>query len=86
MVDRRLIFQAVLNLVTNAVKFTPPGGTVTLSLVSTDRGGAEIRVSDTGIGIAPEDLSRVLIPFEQVESALIRKNSGTGLAFLTPRS
>jgi signal transduction histidine kinase len=79
MVDRRLIFQAVLNLVTNAVKFTPPGETVTLSLVSTDRGGAEIRVSDTGIGIAPEDLSRVLIPFEQVESALIRKNSGTGL-------
>jgi signal transduction histidine kinase len=39
----------------------------------------EIRVSDTGIGIAPENLTRVLIPFEQVESSLARKNSGTGL-------
>jgi len=79
LVDRRLIFQAVLNLVTNAVKFTPPGGSVTLSLLATQTYGAEIRVTDTGIGIAPEDLSRVLIPFEQVESALVRKNSGTGL-------
>ena len=79
LVDRRLIFQAILNLVTNGIKFTPPGGTVSLSLSSSEADGVEIRVSDTGIGIAPENLTRVLIPFEQVESSLARKNSGTGL-------
>jgi signal transduction histidine kinase len=79
LVDRRLIFQAILNLVSNAIKFTLSGGTVTLSLTSSEADGAEIRVSDTGIGIAPEDLTRVLIPFEQVESSLSRKNGGSGL-------
>ncbi len=79
LVDRRLIFQAILNLVTNAIKFTLPGGTVTLSLTASERDGAVLKVCDTGIGIAREDLERVLIPFEQVESSLSRKNGGTGL-------
>ncbi len=78
-VDRRLFFQAVLNLVTNAIKFTPLGGTVTLSLTTSQNNGVEIQVRDTGIGIAPDDLGRVLIPFEQVESAHSRRNGGTGL-------
>jgi len=79
LVDRRLIFQAILNLVSNAIKFTLPGGTVTLGMTSSVAEGAKIQVSDTGIGIAPEDLTRVLIPFEQVESSLSRKNGGSGL-------
>jgi len=79
LVDRRLIFQATLNLVNNAIKFTPRGGTVFLSLSSSELDGVEIRVRDTGIGIAPDDLERVLIPFEQVETSLARKNGGTGL-------
>ena len=79
LVDRRLIFQAILNLVSNAIKFTPPGGAVSIGLTSTKREGAVIHVSDTGIGIAPEDLERILIPFDQVESSLSRKNGGTGL-------
>ena len=79
LVDRQLIFQAILNLVSNAIKFTPPDGVVTLSLTSSERDGIEIRVRDTGIGIAEDDLERVLIPFEQVESSLARKNGGTGL-------
>ena len=77
--DRRLMFQAVLNLVANAVKFTPPGGTVDLRFVLTKEGGVEIVVHDTGIGIAPENIERVFVPFEQVESSLARKNGGTGL-------
>ena len=77
--DRRLLFQAVLNLVANAVKFTPPGGTVELRLALTKGCGVEIVVRDTGIGIAPENIERVFVPFEQVESSLARKNGGTGL-------
>ena len=79
LVDRQLIFQAILNLVSNGIKFTPPGGAVTLSLTASQRDGVEIRVRDTGIGIAADDLERVLIPFEQVELSLARKNGGTGL-------
>jgi signal transduction histidine kinase len=79
LVDRRLIFQAILNLVSNAIKFTPSGGTVALSLTSSEQDGVNIEVRDSGIGIAAKDLERVLIPFEQVETSLSRKNSGTGL-------
>jgi len=79
LVDRRLIFQAVLNVVVNSVKFTPAGGTVVLALASSESDGVKIEVRDTGIGIAPEDLKRVLIPFEQVETSFARKNGGAGL-------
>jgi signal transduction histidine kinase len=79
LVDRRLIFQAILNLTSNAIKFTPFGGTVVLSLASSEQDGMTIQVRDTGIGIAAKDLDRVLIPFEQVESSLARKSGGTGL-------
>jgi two-component system, cell cycle sensor histidine kinase PleC len=79
LVDRRLIFQAILNLVTNAIKYTPSGGTVTLSLAVSELDGVKILVSDTGIGISAENLERVIIPFEQVETSLSRKQGGTGL-------
>ena len=48
-------------------------------MTASEQYGVEIRVRDTGIGIAPEDLERVLIPFEQVETSFSRKNGGTGL-------
>ncbi|MDE2184111.1 MAG: HAMP domain-containing histidine kinase [Alphaproteobacteria bacterium] len=79
LVDRRLIFQAVLNLVSNAIKFTPAGGSVELSLGYSHQEGVLIYVRDTGIGIAPEDIERVLAPFEQVESSFSRRQGGTGL-------
>jgi signal transduction histidine kinase len=79
LVDRRLIFQAILNLVTNAIKYTPSGGTVTLSLAVSELDGVKILVRDTGIGISAENLERVIIPFEQVETSLSRKQGGTGL-------
>jgi signal transduction histidine kinase len=78
-VDPRLMRQVALNLVSNAVKFTPAGGLVTISLRISPASGFTLSVKDTGIGIAAKDIDRVLRPFEQVESALSRRHGGTGL-------
>jgi signal transduction histidine kinase len=77
--DERRFTQVLLNLLSNAVKFTPPGGTITLASAGDAGGGVVVRVEDTGIGIAPENISRVLAPFEQVESGNTRRYDGTGL-------
>jgi signal transduction histidine kinase len=77
--DERLLRQLILNLVSNAVKFTPPNGQVRVRLSADERSGILIEVSDTGIGIPLEHLDRVLRPFEQVERALSRRHGGTGL-------
>jgi signal transduction histidine kinase len=78
-IDERLIRQVVLNLLTNAIKFTETGGLVTLNVASSEEAGIVISVTDTGIGIAPEDIARVIRPFEQVETVLSRTHGGTGL-------
>jgi two-component system cell cycle sensor histidine kinase PleC len=78
-VDPRLFRQVALNLVSNAVKFTPSGGRVTIAMNITQANGVLLTVKDTGIGIAAKDIDRVLRPFEQVESALSRRHGGTGL-------
>lgn len=77
--EERAIKQIVTNLLTNAIKFTPEGGTVTLEAKIDGFGRMAIVISDTGIGIAPEDICIALAPFGQIESALSRKNQGTGL-------
>ena len=77
--DERLIRQVALNLISNAMKFTPPGGRIVVSAHVSFRDGARFQVKDTGIGIAKENLDRVLRPFEQVESAHARTHGGTGL-------
>ena len=77
--DERLLFQLVLNLVSNAVKFTREGGEVRFELTASQDEGVIVKVIDTGIGIAPEDIGRVLRPFEQVEGSLARRHGGTGL-------
>lgn len=77
--DERILKQTVLNLVSNAVKFTPEGGSVTISTEVADDGWIELRVKDTGIGIAPEDHTKVMQPFGQVDSSLSRRHEGTGL-------
>ncbi|MBL8837515.1 MAG: PAS domain-containing sensor histidine kinase [Alphaproteobacteria bacterium] len=76
--DRRGLQQMILNLMSNAVKFTPKGGQVMVAL-STEPGLALITVADTGIGIAPDKLQRLGRPFEQVENPLARRHRGTGL-------
>jgi len=77
--DDRLLRQAVINITSNAVKFTHGGGTVEVTLERSSDGGVDIRVSDNGIGIASEDVEKILEPFVQVESAMNRHAGGTGL-------
>ncbi|WP_051341147.1 ATP-binding protein [Azospirillum halopraeferens] len=77
--DPRRVLQVLLNLLTNAVKFTPEGGRVTVAGRVEADGAMVLEVADTGIGIAPEDIELVLKPFGQVTSALQRNHDGTGL-------
>lgn len=83
--DGRRLKQILLNLLTNAIKFTPEKGKVTVH-ASTDKAGAVVlRVADTGIGIAAEDIPRVLQPFGQVTDAYINtpdEGSGLGLSLV----
>ena len=77
--DPRIFRQVLLNLVSNAIKFSSPGGSVGVT-AETGRGGLfMLRVTDTGIGIAREDLELVLKPFHQVDNSLSRKFQGIGL-------
>jgi PAS domain S-box-containing protein len=76
--DARAVKQILLNLVANAVKFTEPGGRVTVSL-ALQQGRLELAVTDTGIGIAAKDHTRIFEPFVQAESELNRRFEGTGL-------
>jgi PAS domain S-box-containing protein len=77
--DARRLKQILINLLSNAVKFTPSGGSVTVEAWARPGAGAGFRVVDTGIGIAGDDLARMLEPFTQAESGLSRKHEGTGL-------
>ncbi len=76
--DPTRLSQVVGNLLQNAAKFTPTGGCVTLALTA-DAGGAELRVRDTGVGIAPELLTRIFEPFTQGPQTLARSEGGLGL-------
>ncbi|PWC39859.1 histidine kinase [Azospirillum sp. TSO35-2] len=83
--DDRRLRQILLNLIANGVKYTPAGGSVTLS-ATLDEGVPTIRVTDTGLGIPSEDIDRVLEPFARVEIAAHRQADGTGLGLpLTKR-
>ena len=77
--DERKTKQVLLNLITNAVKFTPAGGSIAVTARWGPVEGLAITVADTGIGIPPDDLERVLKPFEQVDSSFTRQHQGTGL-------
>jgi signal transduction histidine kinase len=87
--DERKIKQIMYNLLSNAIKFTPDGGKVTVAAelcrlrvdeeYAPSREGIKISVTDTGIGIQPEDLERIFNPFEQVDQTTSRQFQGTGL-------
>jgi len=70
--------QVLLNVLSNAVKFTPPGGKISVS-VAFDPEFATITIADTGCGISKADLARVLQPFVQAENSLSRRHQGSGL-------
>jgi len=76
--DAARLDQVVVNLMSNAVKYTDDGGRITVRL-STGPGRAELRIADNGIGIAPDELPRLFVPFARAEGARARSSSGLGL-------
>jgi signal transduction histidine kinase len=82
--DARKIKQILLNLLSNAMKFTPEGGRVDVDAVLSN-GRVQIAVSDTGIGIAPENQERIFEEFRQVGTNDARKHEGTGLGLTLTR-
>ncbi|WP_420479499.1 PAS domain-containing sensor histidine kinase [Brevundimonas sp. FT23028] len=84
--DHRGLKQVILNLISNAVKFTPEGGEVRVALSRLDADRIRVAVTDTGIGIAPEDLARLARPFEQVEGQHSKTTQGTGLGLALTKS
>ena len=81
--DERKIRQVLLNLLSNAIKFTPDGGRIDVRAKNVD-GSAEVSVSDTGVGIAPEDQEAIFEEFRQVGTAA-KKVEGTGLGLALSR-
>ena len=84
--DERNLKQILINLLSNAVKFTPAGGKVTIKTWSRPDDGYVFQVSDTGIGIAREDIPKALAPFQQIDSDLNRKYEGAGLGLPLTKS
>jgi signal transduction histidine kinase len=77
--DPKAVRQIALNLISNALKFTPEGGSVEVMAVETE-GGAELSVLDTGVGITPDELTRLSRAFEQGEAGRKQKGAGLGLS------
>jgi signal transduction histidine kinase len=82
--DERKLKQILLNLLSNAVKFTPDGGRIGVRATKA-KGALDISVSDTGIGIAPEDQAAIFEEFRQVGTDVMRKREGTGLGLALTR-
>ena len=82
--DADKLRQVLLNLLSNAVKFTAPGGAVVLSCAA-DGDGVSVRVRDSGVGIAADQLQRVFEPFVQVDQRLTRTAAGVGLGLAISR-
>ena len=76
--DDRRMRQILFNLLSNAVKFTPDAGRVSV-VASAGAEGVTITVSDTGIGMAPDQIPQAFEPFRQIDSKISRKYEGTGL-------
>jgi signal transduction histidine kinase len=83
--DREKVQQVVLNLLTNAIKFTDTGGVVEIDCVPGRDGMLDVQVSDTGRGIEPEKLESIFQPFVQVDANLTRANDGVGLGLAISR-
>ncbi len=83
--DRRAVKQILLNLLANAVKFTPDGGRVSL-VASCSDDWLEVAISDNGIGIARDDIARLAKPFVQVENQFTKTHKGSGLGLAIARS
>ncbi|HET7229111.1 MAG TPA: GAF domain-containing protein [Longimicrobium sp.] len=83
--DPEKLRQVLLNVLSNAVKFTPTGGTVTMEAAAGPDGPVQIRVADTGIGIPPDRLESIFEPFVQLGRNLSSRHEGTGLGLAISR-
>ncbi|MDE2513996.1 MAG: PAS-domain containing protein, partial [Alphaproteobacteria bacterium] len=77
--ERRALRQVLLNLIGNAIKFTPAGGRIDVAAKVTADGGVAVVVTDTGVGIAPQNIPLALTPFGQIDLTLSRAHGGVGL-------
>ena len=77
--DKTRLRQILLNLVSNAIKFTPSGGTVTLKSSAPADGSRQIEVADSGIGMSVKEIALAMQPFTQIDHAMSRRFEGTGL-------
>jgi signal transduction histidine kinase len=77
--DERKIKQILLNLLSNAIKFTPEGGHIEIAATLEWEKGLSVTVRDTGIGVAPDDIPKMLEPFVQLDAGASRRYQGTGL-------
>lgn len=77
--DERRVKQVILNLLTNAAKYTENGGRIEIDAVANDGGFIEVRVKDTGIGMSADELARVITPFIQGGDPMVRLSEGSGL-------
>jgi two-component system cell cycle sensor histidine kinase PleC len=83
--DERALKQVLINLLTNAIKFTPAGGNVTIRAVGAEA-SLRISIDDTGIGIPANDIDKLGKPFEQVENQMTKSRSGSGLGLAISKS
>jgi signal transduction histidine kinase len=77
--DELKLRQVLINLLSNAIKFTPEGGRVTIRFELAANGELVISVSDTGIGMSPDEITIALEPFAQVDNGLVKSYEGTGI-------
>ena len=77
--DQRMLTQMLLNLVGNAMKFTPRGGTIRIEASLNEMGGCDLGVHDTGIGMDEREIPNALEPFRQLRNVYVREKGGTGL-------
>jgi two-component system cell cycle sensor histidine kinase PleC len=84
--DERAAKQMIINLMSNAVKFTPAGGVVTLHFRNLGEHGVAVSIADNGIGMTPAELEKAMLPFGQVDSELARQHKGTGIGLTLVKS
>jgi signal transduction histidine kinase len=81
-----MLRQVFVNLISNAIRYTPDGGRVTVSTRINEEGELEVEIADTGIGMSPQDITLALQPFRRIESEMAAKTKGTGLGLPLSKS
>ncbi|TDI57020.1 MAG: ATP-binding protein, partial [Alphaproteobacteria bacterium] len=85
-VDAQKLKQIMLNLLSNAVKFTPEEGTIEVGVDVDREGSFVLSVTDTGVGMSPDQIPEAMRPFGQVDNAISRESEGTGLGLPLTKS